>query len=476
VIMPRTSSVSMALLREDKVGALKKVVVFRTLTLPQLQKLAESLEVVVANVEDVIFSQGDEGKEFYIIHTGLLEISINGKKVRTMGMGDYFGERALMFSELRSASVRVVEACELWKMGSEPFRQAVQGPILDYMKARIALQNTRVDLASLTCLRVVGRGGFGVVKMVQSQSTGTRYALKCVSRKQAVEQKQQQALANERNILAELDHPFIIKFVRSFCGSRYVYFLMELVTGGELLDALDSLGLLQKPQAQFYCGSIILALEFLHERRIAYLDLKGENCLVDSHGYLKIIDFGVAERVTDGRLHAVKGTPLFMAPEVILGKGYTTTADLWSLGVCLYDFMVGSFPFGDDQASNAETFKAVLKAPLKMPKWLNVHEQDSKDLMKSLLCRDPKKRLGAGQKGFEEIKEHSFFRDFSWDELLARQLEPPFLPKGEVYAEDQEAKGDAVEQSGGSAAEEDAEGDDGHDGWEDPDPSWTEVF
>merc|ERR1712113_329684 len=111
-------------------------------------------------------------------------------------------------------------------------------------------------------------------------------------------------------------------------------------------DALDQLNLLNKPQAQFYVGAIALALEFLHERRIAYLDLKGENCLLDQHGYLKIIDFGVAEWVKNGRIHAVKGTPLFMAPEIIRLQGYTTTADLWSLGVCVYDFMVGKFPWG----------------------------------------------------------------------------------------------------------------------------------
>ncbi|CAJ1349953.1 unnamed protein product [Effrenium voratum] len=468
----RSPSMRLAVLSDDKVGALKKVVVFRTLAPDQLQRLAEALEVVVKKPGDIIFNQGDRGQEFYIIHTGLLEVSIGGRKVRTLGMGDYVGERALLYSEPRSATVKVVEESELWMMGHNDFNEAVQGPIRDYMKARIALQNTKVDLDSLTCLRVIGRGGFGVVKMVQSKTSGTRYALKCVSKKQAVEQKQQKALAHERNILAELDHPFIIKFVRSFNSSRYVYFLTELVTGGELLDALDALGLLQAPQAQFYSASIILALEFLHERRIAYLDLKGENCLIDQHGYLKIIDFGVAERITDGRIYAVKGTPLFMAPEVILGKGYTTAADLWSLGVCLFDFMVGSFPFGDDQATNAEIFKAVLKAPLKFPKWLGVHEKDAKELMKALLCRDPLKRLGAGQRGYEELKEHPFYNNFRWEGLLARQLDPPFTPKGETYAEDAEA-GKDVEPGSLTVTEEDRAGDDD---WLDPDPSWADEF
>jgi cGMP-dependent protein kinase len=328
-------------------------------------------------------------------------------------------------------------------------------------------------------MRIVGRGGFGVVKMVQAKEgsiKGTRYALKCVSKKLAVEQKQQKALANERNILAELDHPFIIKFVRSFHGPSFVYFLMELVTGGELLDALDELGLLKRSQAQFYVASITLALEFLHERRIAYLDLKGENCLIDSHGYLKMVDFGIAERVKNGRIYAVKGTPLTMAPEVILGKGYTTTADLWGLGVCLYDFMLGKFPFSDDSASKTEVFRAVLKAPLAFPKWLN-KSQDTKSLLEGLLCRDPAKRPGAGPDGYAELKGHEWFKGVSWDGLLSRQLEPPFRPKGETYAEDQEeGKGRILTGDMRESVAEDDQDDGETASWVDPDPSWTEDF
>ncbi|CAK9037175.1 unnamed protein product [Durusdinium trenchii] len=442
----RSPSMRLAVLSDDKVGALRKVVVFRTLAPEQLHRLAEALEVVNKKPGEIIFNQGDSGKEFYIIHTGLLEVSIGGKKVRSLGMGDYVGERALLYSEPRSATVKVVEECELWRMGHEEFNQAVEGPICEYMKARyeqgeciyrglrgpqrrtqiddsrqskdrvtqqlrqgldeveqraagavlchsnfrvesiwwkswsVATAAEFIDLLAGDWTRRIRSGEDGLrLGVVQSKTSGTRYALKCVSKKQAVEQKQQKALAHERDILAELDHPFIIKFVRSFNGPRFVYFLTELVTGGELLDALDALGLLQAPQAQFYSASIILAIELQTEPSLqAKMSFKNgcENCLIDQHGYLKIIDFGVAERITDGRIYAVKGTPLFMAPEVILGKGYTTAADLWSLGVCLFDFMVGSFPFGDDQASNAEIFKAVLKAPLKFPKWLGVHEKD----------------------------------------------------------------------------------------------------
>lgn len=475
----RSPSMKIAVFNQDKVGALQKVFVFRSLAPAQLARLAQKLVVLDVEAGQTIFSQGDEAKEFFIIFNGMVEIIIDGRKIRTLGMGDYVGERALLFSEPRSATVTALEESELWKMEAEAFHSVVRGPILDYMKDRIAFQNTKVTLESMSCVRVIGRGGFGVVKMVQAKegpAKGTRYALKCVSKRLAVEQKQQKALANERNILAELDHPFIIKFVRSFHGTRYVYFLMELVTGGELLDAMDDLGLLKRGQAQFYVASITLALEFLHERRIAYLDLKGENCLVDTHGYLKMVDFGIAERVTSGRIYAVKGTPLFMAPEVILGKGYTTTADLWGLGVCLYDFMLGKFPFSDDSASKTEVFRAVLKAPLTFPKWLS-KDQDTISLLQGLLCRDPNKRAGAGPDGYAEVKFHNWFKDFSWDGLLSRQLTPPFIPKGETYAEDQEeGQGRLSTQVQSGSVAEDDQGADDDAGWADPDPSWADDF
>ena len=120
---------------------------------------------------------------------------------------------------------------------------------------------------------------------------------------------------------------------------------MELVIGGELYDVLQLLQLLNTTQTRFYTGCILLALEYLHARRIAYLDLKPENILVDHQGYLKIIDFGIAQRIRPLRMRNITGTPWYVAPEMIGQKGYDTTADLWGLGICVSEFLVGKFPF-----------------------------------------------------------------------------------------------------------------------------------
>lgn len=446
----RSESLKFAVMSDDRAGALKKIVVLHSLSPELLQRLADILEVTMFKAGDIVFEQGNKGEDLYIIHKGHVEVSINGRRIRTMATGDYLGERSLLKAEPRSATVKALSESELWKMSMKNFFDIIPEPVADYMRNRIELQNTQVEIEQLHCLRVVGRGGFGVVKMVQHRVNMTRYALKCVSIRQTVERRQQEALMTEKSILAEIDHPFMIKYIRTFRGVYYVYFLMELVTGGELNDALQVLGLLDRKTAQFYVGSITLALEFLHMRRIAYLDLKGENCLIDNQGYLKIIDFGCAERAVNGKIFGTKGTYIFMAPEVMkLTKPYTTAADLWSLGVCIVDFMLGVFPYGGDidleRTEAVEIVKKIMKEIEEEPgkiiricKEKKFKDKAVKNLMSCLLEKDPGKRLGAGPEGYKDLKEHPFFDGLSFDDLLARQVEPPYKPKGERYAEDDE--------------------------------------
>ncbi|CAE7366380.1 PRKG1 [Symbiodinium natans] len=448
---------------------LRKLLYFKDVDQETLQKLIAAMEVFRFPDGTQVSRQGSfRGTHFFIVSKGTLVVLRNGETKSEITTGAAFGENVILMSGAQDATIQAKGEVEIYGMHGAKTRalfaeqyQRERGQASSAVNEALSGEpgNREMSIIS-TKVNVLGfENGATILEAGQKRA---RAALRILDMLvlHASQGKKLQWWS---------DHPFIIKFVRSFNSARHVYFLTELVTGGELLDALDALGLLQAPQAQFYSASIILALEFLHERRIAYLDLKGENCLIDQHGYLKIIDFGVAERITDGRIYAVWGTPLFMAPEVILGKGYTTSADLWSLGVCLFDFMVGSFPFGDDQASNAEIFKAVLKAPLKFPKWLGVHEKDAKELMKALLCRDPAKRLGAGQRGYEELKD----KGGRWEGLLARQLDPPFVPKGETYAEDAEI-GKDVEPGTLTVLEED-DGD-GDDDWFDPDPSWADEF
>jgi len=249
-----------------------------------------------------------------------------------------------------------------------------------------------------------------------------------------------------------------VKVVRTFKDQRYLYFLTELVTGGELYSTMRVIGLLSKTQAQFYIGGLILALESLHERCIAYRDLKPENVLLDHQGYTKLIDFGCAVKLR-GLSHTIVGTPHYMAPEIIFGKGYGMSCDVWSLGVCLYELICGPLPFAPGTEDPMEVFREILLAKLRFP----VHatkDRSGVNIMKRLLRRPLEGRIGCGRSGWRSVRKHAYFRDFSFDRLLSRQLEPPLVPEEPTFASEGECcSSDAEgEEGGGASAAADADG------------------
>merc|ERR1719262_1046576 len=208
---------------------------------------------------------------------------------------------------------------------------------------------------------IVGRGSFGVVKLVHHKSDKDReYALKCVGKKQVVKQGQQKSIRIERDINAECYHPCIMQFIKTFQDAKNVYFLTEFLGGGDLFFAIREIGNLTKSQAHFYSASIALALEYLHARHIMYRDLKPENVLLDFKGNTKLVDFGCCKKAL--RTNTLVGTPEYFAPETILGKGYTCVVDWWALGVMMHEFICGPLPFGRDieGEDQLELFKEIL--------------------------------------------------------------------------------------------------------------------
>eukprot|EP00397_Hematodinium_sp_SG-2012_P002186 GEMP01002192.1.p1 GENE.GEMP01002192.1~~GEMP01002192.1.p1 ORF type:complete len:968 (+),score=173.95 GEMP01002192.1:11-2914(+) len=429
-----------------KLKVLRNVTIFRSLSNQQNDLLVKAFTALpLAGPGKVIIQQGEIGGTFYIIKSGEVKAEKDGKLLRTMGKHDYFGERALLYDEPRSATVTVTAVkTELWCVDKSVFMQIIQGKMLEYLEYRIRLQDTTMEFEDLRIERVVGRGTFGTVKLVVHKKTKTRYALKCVRKIAVMELKQEESIKMEREILAENDHPFIIRLVRTFKDDRFLYFLTELVTGGELYDAIRKLGILTPCQSQFYFASMGLAMDYLHERTIVYRDLKPENVLLDSQGYVKVIDFGCARKLNGEKSYSLVGTPHYMAPEVILGKGYTSTADIWSLGVCLYEFVCGPLPFGNDADEQLEVFKDILTGRLSFPGYVNC--KPATELMKRLLSRHPENRIGCSALGggFAEIQSCKFFDDFDWEKLKGRELTPPILPEAEIYAEDSEEPGSHI--------------------------------
>eukprot|EP00928_Gymnodinium_smaydae_P082436 TRINITY_DN6577_c0_g1_i6.p1 TRINITY_DN6577_c0_g1~~TRINITY_DN6577_c0_g1_i6.p1 ORF type:complete len:2033 (+),score=426.48 TRINITY_DN6577_c0_g1_i6:100-6198(+) len=451
---------------ERRIKAIRSAYIFQALGEAQLKVIATAMTVQDYEAGEVIINQGEMTDTFCIIRSGTTTIEINGNFIRSFTSGDYFGERALLLKSPRTATIRASSNCQIWTVDKPTFEEVMPQAALEYLKAKMAFQDCDFTFDDLEVVRELGTGGFGVVREVRAKKSGERFALKRVRKKPIVEMNHHEALVNERNILASLDFPFIIQLAQAFRSDAFIYFLLELAPGADLYDALCKLGVLNHQQAQFYTASLVLILKHLHERRIAYLDLKSENVLLDAGGYCKLADFGLAVRLNRALAYEMKGSPHFMAPEMLRGLGYDTTVDLWSLGICVYEFVCGALPYGATSQNNQEVFKAVLKAPLEFPDHCS-HEH-TRSFVGALLDRDPRTRLGGGVEGYQAVIEHPFFSGFDWEGLWARRLVTPFVPPERGPAQSAPQSLAKTEQI--------AEAEELKCGWKDPGEGWDEDF
>ena len=177
----------------------------------------------------------------------------------------------------------------------------------------------------------------------------------------------------------------------------------------------------------FYTGCCALALGYMLQRKIIYRDLKPENMLIDKEGYVKVIDFGFA-KVADGKCFTLCGTPEYMAPEIILGRGYDISVDWWALGVLIYEMLVGTPPFTDDH-DPMQIYQKVLKGGVPEPKGQRPLAKDSKEIVTRLLTREVSERLGCQKLGVEEVKRIPFFSKLNWHRLEKKLIQPPYVPE-----------------------------------------------
>ncbi|XP_078011176.1 ribosomal protein S6 kinase alpha-2 isoform X6 [Phascolarctos cinereus] len=229
----------------------------------------------------------------------------------------------------------------------------------------------------------------------------------------------------ERDILAEVNHPFIVKLHYAFQTEGKLYLILDFLRGGDLFTRLSKEVMFTEEDVKFYLAELALALDHLHGLGIIYRDLKPENILLDEEGHIKITDFGLSKEAIDHdkRAYSFCGTIEYMAPEVVNRRGHTQSADWWSFGVLMFEMLTGSLPFqGKDRK---ETMALILKAKLGMPQFLSIEAQS---LLRALFKRNPSNRLGAGLDGVEEIKRHPFFVTIDWNKLYRKEIKPPFKP------------------------------------------------
>ncbi|TYZ65344.1 hypothetical protein PybrP1_012668 [[Pythium] brassicae (nom. inval.)] len=279
-------------------------------------------------------------------------------------------------------------------------------------------------------LSVIGQGAFGRVLLVRHIATSKIHAMKMISKRVLIERESVHYIRTERDIMTKILHPFVISLTYAFQTESKVYLVMDYQPGGELFSYLREEGTFTEDTVRFYLAEMILALEHLHSHGIIHRDLKPENVLISRAGHVKLTDFGLAKQYEEGQeLLTMCGTKEYMAPEMLLGKGYDSAVDWWSLGALAHEMLTGKAPFRSKNAKELQT--KILTAKLQLPKWLS---SEAHSLIKSLLERNVSKRLGGGKssmfvvRGISALKAHAFFKGIDWNEIEKMHVRPPMTP------------------------------------------------
>lgn len=441
---------------KDQLQFLKQVPLLSKLPEDILAKLSDAFELVHFTKGDYIVRQGTHGDVFYIISEGQVRVTrrIEGKneeeEIRFLSRGDYFGEQALLKTDIRTANIIAnTKVTECLALDRESFFQLVgdlkelkekdYGDLSSALRAKlkpfgdkkVSKEFESLTLNDLEVIQTLGCGGFGRVELVQLVKNGGKekrtFALKCLKKKHIVDTQQQEHVYSEKRIMMNCSHQFITSLYRTFKDRKYVYLLMEACLGGELWTILRDKGWFDDLTTRFYVACVISAIDYLHSQGIIYRDLKPENLLLDSQGYVKMVDFGFSKVIPQGnKTWTFCGTPEYVAPEIILNRGHDRAVDFWSLGVLMCELLMGTPPF--TASDPMKIYNIILRGidQIHFPRHVT---KTAISIIKRFCRENPTERLGYQKDGIEEIRRHRWFAGFHWDGLEARSLPPPHIPK-----------------------------------------------
>lgn len=432
---------------EARLNALKLVPKLKDLSDAKLKKIADCMEDEVFSNDDCIIKQGTAGDLFYIIKEGKVRCTKNRdngeeEEVAVLEKGNFFGELALQTEDKRAANVYAIGDVKCLSLDRHAFISLIGR--IDDAKSSIAEEDEKeiqvsqptaaggLDKAALVDVRVLkslGQGGFGDVKLVYFKNSAVEakpYALKCVQKCRIVQYGQQRHIMDEKNILFMMKSPFILTLHKTFKDSKQVYLLTDAYLGGDLWRLLHARGPFPDTVARFYIACVVEAFGYLHSRGIVYRDLKPENLMLHTNGYLRLVDLGFAKRVPIGsKTWTFCGTPEYIPPEVIANTGHTLSADYWSLGILVYELVTRKTPF---RAKDDLTIYENILRGVHSVQFSYRISRKAEMLIKSLCRQEPAERLGYQKGGIGDIRKHKWFGGFDWEGFQAQRVPAPILP------------------------------------------------
>ncbi|KAJ7341420.1 hypothetical protein JRQ81_005495 [Phrynocephalus forsythii] len=446
--------------RAQVLAGLRGVKPLQGLSDAALSQLLDSAEERTFLPHEVIIQQGDEGRTFFFVLSGQVEVTrnVDGHEefIRVLKGGDHFGELALIRNIRRTASCRALEEVTCIAIAKEDFQElspmcaprepeatvpeanppseARRGSLLEGAPAPMRLQDLEPVFYEDGEHRgrpvVLGTGGFGTVELVRSVEEGAPsgeerlFALKRLRKDHVVQKRQQEHVLMEKQVLLQSRCPFIVRLFATFRDSRHVYLLLEFCQGGELWAKLREVRCFSEPVAVFCSACVVEALDYLHTQGIVYRDLKPENLMLDAKGYVKLVipqwTFGFAKALKRGeKTYSFCGTPEYLAPEILRHEGHDFAVDFWTLGVLIFEMLP---PF--HSAEPQKIYSKIMDGIFSFPAFVS---EAACSIVAKLCRRRPGQRLGNTSSGIRGIRKHRWFSSLSWKKLALQQMEAPTI-------------------------------------------------
>lgn len=285
-----------------------------------------------------------------------------------------------------------------------------------------------IGINDFDLLKVLGKGSFGKVMLVQHKGTKQIHAMKTLRKAQLLRRNQLAHTATERGVLQKISSPFLMSLDYAWQSDTKLYMVMSFCSGGELFHWLKQQKRFSLKRVLLYTSEMLLAISTLHSHDVIYRDLKPENVLLDAMGHIKLTDFGLSKEGVSGAgsedgTATFCGTPEYLAPEILENKGHGKAVDWWSLGTLMFEMLVGLPPFYDKNMK--KMYDKILHQEIKFPDFVTL---ESQSLLRGLLTRKVQDRLGSGEDDGDEIKDHPFFDPLDWAKVLAMTYTPAFKP------------------------------------------------
>ena len=409
--------------KSNQLNSFDNIALFRILSDDKIEFLQNNLKVEKFQNGKKIINQGDIGDKLFIIKQGRVDFFVNSRYIRSLNEGEEFGAKSLILSsDKRTATAIANGEVYCYTLTADVFKSILEPSLYEYFQNKFYLEDNTIELKDLDNIKELGSGNFGCVNLVRNKKNKQTYAIKALDVEQIKKENLQVCVELEKNVLLKIDHPMIMKMVKYLKNENYIFFINEYIKGKELWEVIRDIGLLNKEQTQFYGGSILLAIDYLHRQKIIYRDIKPENVMVNTKGYIKIIDFGTVKEIKD-RTSTIIGTSHYMAPEITKGEGYSFEVDIWSIAICMYEFFCGKLPFGEEYEDPMDIYRAVSQEELSFPNFVN--DEKFMKLMIKMLKKNPTHRLWK----FKQIKEDPYFSDFNWNKLISLSYPPPYMIK-----------------------------------------------